>query len=91
MPLLKTIAVPTILELAQAFAEGPTSLGACEGDLCGEEAQKLGLDACRGSKIARALPTGPAAAAGLQPDGVVVSLNGGPELRTVSGYAGSFA
>ncbi len=61
---------------ARAQDAGSGWLGVELKDLTKEEADALGWEAPRGAKLVKTVPGGPAEAAGLKPDDILVSLDG---------------
>ncbi len=62
--------------LARAQEAGSGWLGAELADVTKAEADALGWEAPRGAKLVKPVPGGPAEAAGLMPDDILVSLDG---------------
>ncbi|MGO9171026.1 MAG: PDZ domain-containing protein [Rhodomicrobium sp.] len=60
-------------------------LGAQLADVTQEEAAKLGWEAPRGARVVKPVEGSPAAAAGLQPGDIVVTLNG-VEIENAAGF-----
>ncbi|MGO9474468.1 MAG: PDZ domain-containing protein, partial [Rhodomicrobium sp.] len=60
-------------------------LGTVSADVTQEEAAKLGWEAPRGAKVVKPVEGSPAAAAGLQPGDIVVTLDG-MEIENAAGF-----
>ena len=75
---------------ARAQEAGSGWLGVNLKDLTKEEADALGWEARRGAKVVKAVPNGPAEAAGLKPDDILVSLDG-MEIESVKAICESIS
>ena len=78
MRFLMCLICAVVLASGTAVAQqaGSGWIGADIKDLTKEEAEALGWEEPRGAKVVKAVPGSPAEAAGLQPDDVLVSLDG---------------
>ena len=87
MRFLMCLICAVVLASGTAVAQqaGSGWIGADIKDLTKEEAEALGWEEPRGAKVVKAVPGSPAEAAGLQPDDVLVSLDG-QEIDNVASF-----